>query len=117
MRCSNRSTRLRRRGFDVTLVPPDQDGVVDPDADPGGVRPDTLLVSMMHVNNETGVSQPVAEVADRLEGTDTYLHVDAAQSFGREIDGASASAPRSDQRERAQDQRAEGCRRPDPATP
>ena len=62
------------------------------------VRPDTLLVSMMHVNNETGVIQPVAEVADRLDGTDAYLHVDAAQSFGREIDGAASSAHRSDQR-------------------
>ena len=47
------------------------------------VRPDTLLVSMMHVNNETGVMQPIAEVADRLTASDAYLHVDAAQSFGR----------------------------------
>jgi cysteine desulfurase len=41
---------------------------------------------MMHVNNETGVVQPVAEVAERLSGTETFLHVDAAQGFGREID-------------------------------
>jgi len=40
---------------------------------------------MMHVNNETGVVQPVAHVADRLHGTETFLHVDAAQSFAREI--------------------------------
>ena len=37
----------------------------------------------MHVNNETGVIQPITEVANRLDGTDTYLHVDAAQSFAR----------------------------------
>ncbi len=49
-------------------------------------RPDTLLVSMMHVNNETGTIQPVEEVADRLDARETYLHVDAAQSFAREID-------------------------------
>ena len=77
---------LRRRGFDVTLVPPDREGAVDPDAILAAVRRDTLLVSVMHVNNETGVIQPVASVADRLDGTGVYLHVDAAQSFGREID-------------------------------
>jgi cysteine desulfurase len=77
---------LGKRGFDVTLVAPDQGGAVDPDAIRAALRPDTLLVSMMHVNNETGVIQPVAEVADRLHGTETYLHVDAAQSFAREID-------------------------------
>jgi cysteine desulfurase len=77
---------LGRRGFEVTLVPPDQGGVVDPDAIVAALRPDTLLVSMMHVNNETGVIQPVTEVADRLHGTETYLHVDAAQSFAREMD-------------------------------
>ena len=77
---------LGRRGFDVTLVAPDQGGAVDPDAILGALRPDTLLVSMMHVNNETGVIQPVAEVADRLAAREAYLHVDAAQSFAREID-------------------------------
>jgi len=77
---------LGRRGFDVTLIPPDPGGAVAPNAILGALRPDTLLVSLMHVNNETGVVQPVAEVADGLQGTDTYLHVDAAQSFAREID-------------------------------
>ncbi len=46
---------------------------------------DTLLVSLMHVNNETGVIQPIAEIADGLHGREPYLHVDAAQSFAREI--------------------------------
>jgi cysteine desulfurase len=77
---------LGRRGFDVTLIDPDRGGAVAPDAILGALRPDTLLVSLMHVNNETGVVQPVVEVAEGLEGTDTYLHVDAAQSFAREID-------------------------------
>jgi cysteine desulfurase len=76
---------LGRRGFDVTLIPPGQGGAVDPAAILAALRPDTLLLSMMHVNNETGVIQPVTEVADRLHGTDTYLHVDAAQGFAREI--------------------------------
>src|SRR5207249_9923743 len=76
---------LERRGFEITLVSPDSRGVVDPDAVARAVRSDTLLVSVMHVNNETGVMQPVAEIADRLQQSDAYLHVDAAQSFAREI--------------------------------
>jgi cysteine desulfurase len=74
---------LRRRGFDVTLIPPDQGGAVDPDAVLGALRPETLLISMMHVNNETGVIQPIIEVADGLDATGPHLHVDAAQSFAR----------------------------------
>jgi cysteine desulfurase len=77
---------LRRRGFDVTLVPPGAGGAVDADAIGDVIRPDTLLVSVMHVNNETGIRQPIAEIADRLEGHEAYLHVDAAQSFAREFD-------------------------------
>lgn len=76
---------LGRRGFDITLIPPGQDGAVDAEAVLDAVRHDTLLVSLMHVNNETGVRQPVGEVADRLTDPDVYLHVDAAQSFAREI--------------------------------
>ena len=75
---------LRRRGFDITLVPPGRSGAVDPEAILASVRADTLLVSLVHVNNETGVRQPVAEVADRLVA-DVYLHVDAAQGFAREL--------------------------------
>ena len=76
---------LQRRGFDVTFVAPDSGGAIDAEAVAAAVRPDTLLVSMMHVNNETGVILPIDGVADRLEGSDVYLHVDAAQSFAREI--------------------------------
>jgi cysteine desulfurase len=77
---------LRRRGFHVTLVPPGAGGEVDPDAIGNAVRSDTLLVSVMHVNNETGILQPIAEIAERLARHDAYLHVDAAQSFAREIE-------------------------------
>ena len=76
---------LKRRGFDVTLVRPDEGGRVDPDEVAGAVRPGTLLVSVMHVNNETGVIQPVAEIADLLQH-DAFFHVDAAQSFAREVE-------------------------------
>jgi cysteine desulfurase len=76
---------VQRRGFEITLVRPDQDGVVDGGALLDAVRPDTLMVSLMHVNNETGAIQPIADVADRLPETGVYLHVDAAQGFAREL--------------------------------
>lgn len=77
---------LKRRGFELTLIPPEPDGVVAADAIVRAVRPDTLLLSVMHVNNETGAIQPIAEVADRLDADGPWFHVDGAQSFGREIE-------------------------------
>ena len=59
---------LAARGFEITLVPPGDDGAVRPDTVRAAVRDDTLLVSVMQVNNETGVRQPVAEVATALDG-------------------------------------------------
>nr|WP_242480664.1 cysteine desulfurase DndA [Rhodovibrio sodomensis] len=77
---------LERRGFEVTLVPPDADGLVPAERVLEAIRSDTLAVSVMHVNNETGVTQPVAEIAAGLEEQHPYLHVDAAQSFGKVVD-------------------------------
>ncbi|WP_433562292.1 cysteine desulfurase DndA [Nocardia sp. CA-151230] len=74
---------LRTRGFDVDIIEPDKQGRVAAEAILERLRPDTLLVSLMHVNNETGVIQPVAELANVLRGTDTYFHVDAAQGFAK----------------------------------
>lgn len=75
-----------RRGFDVTLLPPTPGGWVNPDSVRKALRPDTLLVSVMAANNETGVIQPIAEITDTLSGSETYFHVDAAQAFGKNID-------------------------------
>lgn len=75
---------LQREGFEVTLVPPSADGRVLVDDLISAVRRDTLLVSAMHVNNETGVVQPIAAIADRLGNQEVFFHVDAAQGFGRE---------------------------------
>jgi len=77
---------LAERGFEVTLVPPDATGAVAADAVIAAVRDDTLLVSVMHVNNETGIRQPIARIASGLEGREAYLHVDAAQGFGKELE-------------------------------
>lgn len=76
---------LRGRGFEVTVVPVGSSGWVDPKHLASAVRPDTLLVSVMHVNNETGVIQPLDEVAQELADHQAYLHVDAAQGFGKEL--------------------------------
>jgi cysteine desulfurase len=76
---------LERRGFEVTLVPPTPGGWVEPAAIQAALRPDTLLVSVMHANNETGVIQPITEIAELLRGHPAYLHTDAAQTFGKII--------------------------------
>jgi cysteine desulfurase len=77
---------LERRGFEVHYLQPGPGGSVDPQAVRNAIRSDTLLVSVMHVNNETGAIQPIEEIAGGLEGKDTFLHVDAAQSFGKQIE-------------------------------
>lgn len=77
---------LQDRGFDVTLVPPDGSGLVPADAVRAALRPDTLLVSVMQVNNETGVCQQIDSIASQLKGHDAYFHVDAAQGFGKDLE-------------------------------
>ncbi|MCO5996271.1 cysteine desulfurase DndA [Actinoallomurus rhizosphaericola] len=74
---------LASRGFEVDFLSPGPSGRLSVEAVRERLRDDTLLVSLMHVNNETGVIQPIAEVADHLRDTSTYFHVDAAQGFGK----------------------------------
>lgn len=76
---------LERHGFEVTLLRPTAGGYVEPEAIALALRPDTLAVSVMAVNNETGVIQPIHEIADILSSNDSYFHVDAAQAFGKDI--------------------------------
>ena len=77
---------LTRRGFVVDLIAPTSGGWVAPEAVSSAVRPDTLLVSVMHVNNETGVIQPIREICQRLMDKDLYFHVDAAQGFAKDVE-------------------------------
>lgn len=74
---------MGRRGFEVTLLQPEPTGAVAASALRAALRADTLLVSLMHVNNETGVVQDIDGYCDVLADHDAYLHVDAAQSFAR----------------------------------
>lgn len=76
---------LSKRGFEITLVPPTSAGWVDPEAIRKALRNETLLVSIMHANNETGVIQPICEVTSLLSDHLAYFHVDAAQGFGKEM--------------------------------
>jgi cysteine desulfurase len=76
---------LRRRGFEVEVVGCNPTGRVAPESILELIRPDTLLVSVMHVNNETGIKQPIADIAEQL-GNDVYLHVDGAQGFGKDLE-------------------------------
>ena len=85
---------LADRGFTVELLPVGGDGRIRPADLAVALRPDTLLVSTMHVNNETGIVQPLDEVAAVLAGHPAYLHVDAAQGFGKEL--APLRSPRLD---------------------
>lgn len=76
---------LKERGFEITLIPPTQGGWVDPAAIRAALRPDTVLVSVMHVNNETGVLQPLEDICRDMAEHPAYLHVDSAQGFGKEL--------------------------------
>ncbi|MCB1656903.1 MAG: cysteine desulfurase [Pseudomonadales bacterium] len=74
---------LEQQGFDVTYLKPDAAGRVDALSIKQALRDDTLLVSLMYVNNETGVLQPIDEVAALLSDVGVLFHVDASQAVGK----------------------------------
>ncbi len=74
---------LREMGFDVRTLPVQSDGIVDLDAVERAVNERTLLVSVMHVNNETGVIQAIPAIAEICQRFGAILHSDCAQSLGR----------------------------------
>lgn len=78
--------QLSKRGFEIDLVPVTQGGFVEPDSIKARLRKDTLLISVMHANNETGVLQPVDEIAAIATAAAVPFHVDVAQTFGKECE-------------------------------
>jgi cysteine desulfurase len=74
---------LERLGFKITIIPVDSHGRVDPDDVAGALREDTVLVSIIHSNNEVGTIQPLAEIAHHTRGRGIPLHTDAVVSAGR----------------------------------
>lgn len=75
--------QLEREGFEVTYLVPDRNGLFDLEEIRQQARPDTILVSIMHVNNETGVIQDIAAIGRICREAGVLLHVDAAQSAGK----------------------------------
>lgn len=73
-------------GYEVDIIAPDLSGRVDANAILDKVRDDTLLVSVMHVNNETGIIQPVTELGEELYRRNVLFHVDATQSSGKLVE-------------------------------
>lgn len=74
---------LMEEGFDVSFVRVDRYGMVDPEEMIAAFRSDTILVSLMHSNNEVGTLQPVKEVAEAARARGILVHTDAAQSVGK----------------------------------
>lgn len=95
---------LKELGTTVVMVRPDRDGFIDPAAVAAAIRPDTALVAVMAVNNETGAIQPVREIVSAVRkaraGKQPFIHCDAVQALGKipvypelwGVDGAAFSA-------------------------
>jgi len=75
--------QLEREGYEVTYLDPEANGLIDLNKLKAALRPDTILVSIMHVNNEIGVIQDIAAIGELCRANGTLFHVDAAQSPGK----------------------------------
>ena len=75
--------QLEREGFEVTYLDPEPNGLINLETFKAALRPDTTVVSIMHVNNETGVIQDIATLGELCRANKTVFHVDAAQSAGK----------------------------------
>jgi cysteine desulfurase len=97
----------KREGFEVTWLNVSKSGLIDLDQLAEAIRDETLLVSIMHANNETGVIQPLREISEICRGHGVLLHSDMVQSFGKlPIEGAAPVVPS----ENATPARSEGSR-------
>ncbi len=74
---------LEKQGFEISYIQPDEWGIIHPEALEQAIRPDTILISLMHANNEVGSIQPVEEAGKISEAHGIFFHSDAAQSAGK----------------------------------
>jgi cysteine desulfurase len=74
---------LERNGFEVTYLPVDTNGVVNPEDVASAIRRETILISIMHANNEVGTVQPIGQIATIAKHHQIIFHTDAAQSIGK----------------------------------
>ncbi len=75
--------QLEREGFDVTYLDPDEKGVISPSAVKSAIKDSTVLVSIMHINNELGTVNDIEEIGNITRDNGSFFHVDAAQSTGK----------------------------------
>jgi len=80
---TNVCRHLAVQGWEITWLPVDKTGKVDPADVEAAIRPDTVLVSIMHANNEVGTIQPLKEISEITRHKNVLLHTDAAQSVGK----------------------------------
>ena len=73
----------RKEGFELSLLPVNSEGLIDPQSLQRAIRPDTILVSLMAANNEIGTLQPIAELGEICRSKGVLFHTDAVQSFGK----------------------------------
>lgn len=76
--------QLEREGYEVTYLDVDENGIIDLEQLKKSIRKDTVIVSIMYANNETGVKQPIEKIGEILEGTSILFHTDAVQIIGKE---------------------------------
>lgn len=74
---------LSKQGFDITVITPTSGGWIPPEKVTKALRDETILVSIMQVNNETGVIQPLDDIAEILSDHEAFFHTDASQGFGK----------------------------------
>lgn len=74
---------LEKQGFEVDYISPDLSGRISVQDVLARIKDETLLVSVMHVNNETGIIQPLQEIGEALKDKEVFFHIDATQSFGK----------------------------------
>ncbi|MRN55696.1 cysteine desulfurase family protein [Paenibacillus monticola] len=77
--------QLQKRGWEISFIKPERTGIVDPDRVAAAVRRDTVLVSVMHVNNEVGTIQPLREIGNLIKSLNSRVlfHVDGVQGYGK----------------------------------
>ncbi|MEE8403357.1 MAG: cysteine desulfurase NifS [Candidatus Hydrothermarchaeaceae archaeon] len=74
---------LEKRGFGITYLPVDKDGILSVDSVENAIRKDTILISVMHANNEIGTMQPIGEIGSIASEHGIYFHTDAVQTVGK----------------------------------
>ena len=79
----NTCQALEREGVEVAYVPVSRDGIIDPEGIRRALRPETVLITVMHANNELGTVQPIAEIGRIAAEADVFFHTDAVQSAGK----------------------------------